>query len=412
LQGLPAAVAAVSPLIGVRTASLSPERRRLINGGMLGVIGLGGATIVAGVLGRGPGAFLAQQTGVRLRRHYWDAAVQMAADAPLTGVGLDGYAGAYRLARRAEAATATDLLTSSDAAHSVPLHFLAGGGVLLLIGYLCLVVVTGFLLLRGLKRVEGDARLVLAAVSGLWLAYHVQSLVSIDVPALMTLHAVSAGLGIGLAVPATAGIRLPWAPPEQKGKPDKRASKGSRRRPATRVPTGRRRLGAGVAAAVVGVIGLLVAIQPVRADMALYRSLQAEAINQPQEAIAAAEDAATIGFWDPPYTHRAGVVHQQVGAIEDALVFFRRADARGLGQFDSALSAARGLDDDDPEQAMEWVERAVELEPLHPELLLEVATFYAANGRDDQARSLVDQILADDPDNTDAADLRADLAGA
>jgi hypothetical protein len=104
---------------------------------------------------------------------------------PLTGVGLDRYGAHYRSVRPSAAAAASNY---SDAAHSVPLHFLATGGVLLAVSYLAVVVLVAWSLAQGLRRKQGEERLLVGAVGGAWVAYQVQSLVSIDQPGLAVTH--------------------------------------------------------------------------------------------------------------------------------------------------------------------------------------------------------------------------------
>ncbi len=55
----------------------------------------------------------------------------------MTGVGLDRYGAYYRSVRPAAAAEAANF---TDAAHSVPLHLLATGGLLVALPYVALVL--------------------------------------------------------------------------------------------------------------------------------------------------------------------------------------------------------------------------------------------------------------------------------
>jgi len=127
------------------------------------------------------------------RRHGWSAAATIFADHPIVGVGQGGYALRWAAARPASYAAERPLRAVDDP-HSVPLAMGASGGILLAGAYGVLVVGTGVRGFRGLARSHEQAqRWVLAGVLGVWLSYHVQSLVSIDQPGLSVVHWVSLG---------------------------------------------------------------------------------------------------------------------------------------------------------------------------------------------------------------------------
>jgi hypothetical protein len=180
-------------------------------------------------------------------------------NSPVTGVGLDRYGAHYRGVRPAVAAAANNY---SDAAHSVPLHLLATGGFLLAVAYCALIVAVAWALVRGLRRTSGDDRLLLGGVGGAWVAYQVQSFVSIDEPAL----AVTGWLLAAAVVALAGGSRLverllPGAVPV-------RARKG-RRAPLMSDPVlvwSATTLTICAAAVVVGLVAFWFALKPLRAS--------------------------------------------------------------------------------------------------------------------------------------------------
>jgi O-antigen ligase len=118
----------------------------------------------------------------------------MLGDRPLFGFGLASFEGWFYAYRPVAVAVADGFRRSTDAPHSVPLEMLASGGLLLGLAYLALVGVTGWALIRGLRHRAGVERVLLAGLGGAWLAYQVQSLVSIDVPPIAVLHYALAGV--------------------------------------------------------------------------------------------------------------------------------------------------------------------------------------------------------------------------
>lgn len=198
-QGL---LAGAAGLLVIAVALLLARGDRLgrVGLGAVGGFGVAVALMVAlGVAtGVGPGDRVVGAESLAARKWYWSSALDMWRAHPLTGVGLDRYGAYYRSVRPAEAAAVSNY---SDAAHSVPLHLLATGGLLVAIPYMAIMLLVLVALARGLLRAEGEARLLLAGIGGAWIAYQVQSLVSIDQPALAVTHWLLAGAVIALAAP-------------------------------------------------------------------------------------------------------------------------------------------------------------------------------------------------------------------
>jgi hypothetical protein len=103
----------------------------------------------------------------------------MALDKPFTGVGMDSYGDWYRRARDAQALIVPGPNTVTNAAHSVPIDFLSYGGFPLFIAYLSFVVVGVIAIVRVFRR-QREFDWVFVSISGIWLAYHLQSLISIN----------------------------------------------------------------------------------------------------------------------------------------------------------------------------------------------------------------------------------------
>jgi hypothetical protein len=103
----------------------------------------------------------------------------MALERPVTGVGMDSYGDWYRRARDAQALIVPGPNTVTNAAHNVPIDFLSYGGFPLFIAYLSFVMVGLVALLRVVRR-QKSFDWVFVSISGIWLAYHLQSVISIN----------------------------------------------------------------------------------------------------------------------------------------------------------------------------------------------------------------------------------------
>jgi hypothetical protein len=145
----------------------------------IGLVIIGGAMALLGALQKGPLAEYIYKPSVSLRGEYWLAGINMALERPVTGVGMDSYGDWYRRARDAQALIVPGPNTVTNAAHNVPIDFLSYGGFPLFIAYLSFVMVGLVALLRVVRR-QKTFDWVFVSISGIWLAYHLQSVISIN----------------------------------------------------------------------------------------------------------------------------------------------------------------------------------------------------------------------------------------
>ncbi len=253
IQGPLAAAAGLAVLLVAWLLDRDGRLRRLGLGAVGAVAGLGLAVLLLGETGSGPAASFFSGISYRARTWYWDGALSMFRDSPVWGVGLDSYGVRWRTARPIEVARELGGAHFSDSAHSVPLQMLAQGGLVLGLTYLFYTLVIAWFLVQGLRRLEGQQRLLLGGLGGSWVAYQVQSVVSIDqVPLLLVQFVLAAGVvvasgGSPAARGATArrscpGRRARRRPPASPGAGPAEGAHADRRRQRPR--RGRRRRGA------------------------------------------------------------------------------------------------------------------------------------------------------------------------
>ena len=347
IQGPIAALAGTAVLVAAALTDHGRHRARRrwarqLAAALLPIGVVAGAALMLAARGGGAQSF-ATRTGK------WQAAVAMAADQPLTGVGLDLFGDWYHAYRPLSDAVTRGISHTADAAHNVPLQLLAGGGVPLFLAYLAFVTAVAVTLVRGIRRSHGSQRMLLAGLGGAWVAYLVQSLVSMDVPPLAVLGWALAGLGVGAARPAAA-VRFPACV----------------HRPWSQL--------AALAGAVLAAAAILVITIPVRADVAARRAVSLTG----QSRHAAAEDALRTALrlnpWEPSYAVQLARLRTGRGDHSQALEAYRLAvvrQPRGIPQAVEAprVAAAAG----DHELAAQAYDAALELDPRSPELLVEAA---------------------------------------
>lgn len=148
--------------------------------GYLAVVGMIGGFALAGALQKGPLTSLIYKTSVSLRGQYWAAGIRMGQDHPLTGVGMDSYGDWYRRTRSEYAATTLPgPKTITNAAHNVVIDFFSYGGYPLLLTYLGILAIGVWAIIRVTLRNQAfDGTFV--ALAATWASYELQSIISIN----------------------------------------------------------------------------------------------------------------------------------------------------------------------------------------------------------------------------------------
>jgi putative inorganic carbon (hco3(-)) transporter len=147
---------------------------------------LAGLSIVTGILGflgtlnHGPLKSFLYKQSVTFRGDYWRAGIRMFKSHPWFGVGLDRYGFYFRQYRDSTQVLRRGPEIISSAAHNVPIQLAATGGVFVVVCFLALNI---FIFCRGILAIvtnKGLSKIVVATYFGAWLAYEIQSLVSVD----------------------------------------------------------------------------------------------------------------------------------------------------------------------------------------------------------------------------------------
>lgn len=155
---------------------------------------------VLGMLQIGPLERFLYKPSVSVRGHYWRTGIEMFKHEPLFGIGMDRYGAYFKEFREASYPLSYGFDITSSNAHNTFIQFFATGGVFLGVSYL---ILNGYILKRaifGLKNLSGNNQLFLAGIFSAWIAFHAQSLVSIDNIGISIWGWVLGGSIIGLSV--------------------------------------------------------------------------------------------------------------------------------------------------------------------------------------------------------------------
>ena len=313
---------------------------------VLAVSGVGVLAIL-GALQKGPFTFI-YKTSVSLRGAYWNAGTTMGLDHPLTGVGMDTYGDWYRRARSENAATVMPgPRTVTNAAHNVVIDFFAYGGWPLLLTYVGLLVLAAIAAVRVIARTRTyDA--IFVAIFAAWACYITQAIISINQIGL----AIWGWLLTGALVAYEYSTR-PESPIAQPA-----ATKGARKSANSGVISPQLVAGIGV------VVGLLIAVPPLSADMKWRSALDSKDVNRVMAAL-------EPGYLSPSDSSRFAQAVQLFASsnlMEQAHDIALKAIAFNPDHFDSwkILYFLSNSTDAEKAQALENMKR---LDPRNPDVL-------------------------------------------
>ena len=135
---------------------------------------------VMGMLQAGPLQSLLYKQSVSVRGFYWRAGIEMVKHHLFTGVGMDRYGAYFMQYREVGYPLSYGFEITSSNAHNTFIQFFATGGILLGLSYLILTIWIFTRALNGIRKLDGNNKLILAGIFSAWVAFHAQSLVSID----------------------------------------------------------------------------------------------------------------------------------------------------------------------------------------------------------------------------------------
>jgi O-antigen ligase len=243
----------------------SKTKGSLFTAGYLSAVAIAGAFALAGALQKGPLSSIIYKKSVSLRGTYWETGINIGMDKPWTGAGMDSYGNWYRAFRPDRALVdMPGVGVITNAAHNVVIDIFAYGGFPLLISYLAILFVGIWAIARVTIRHRAyDGTFVALATT--WLAYQLQSIISINQMGL----AIWGWLLVGVLVAYEYSTRP---------QPD-RVEKAKAVKQKELVFSPQLVGGIGV------VIGALIAVPPMSADMAWKSAVKAQNVQQVEAAL-------------------------------------------------------------------------------------------------------------------------------
>jgi O-antigen ligase len=308
------------------------------------LVAIAGAFALGGALQKGPLASIIYKKSVSLRGTYWETGIDMGMDKPLTGVGMDGYGNWYRAFRPDRALIDTPgPKTVTNAAHNVVIDIFAYGGYPLLISYLAILFAGIWAIARvTLRHRAYDGTFVALATT--WLAYQLQSIISIN--------------QIGLAIWGwvLVGVLVAYEFATRPKVESTEKTKSAKQKEMIFSP----QLVGGIGV----VVGALIAVPPMSADMKWRSALKAQNVQQ-------VEAALTPSYLSPRDSSRMAqaVLLLENSKLPDlAYKYAKEGVAFSPNYFDAwrVLYSVSKATDADKDEALKNMKR---LDPKNPDVL-------------------------------------------
>ena len=323
------------------------SRLKLLSWGYLGIFVTVSAISVAGVFKLGPLTQYLYQGTMAFREQYWKAALNMGLSHPFTGVGMDAYGDNYRLERDLQALTTPGVNVVSNSAHNVVIEFFASGGILLLSSYIVILILSIVSIVKIIARSQKFDP-IFATLSAVWLGYQLQSLISIN----------QIGLAIWGWLLTGAVIGYERATSNESVVVTKNVNSKLKKRVNTN-PVFSTNLFAGIG----GLIGFIIAVPPLSADMAWATAAKSGNFLTVQSSL-------VPGYMHPTSSARMVQVTQMLEnskLYDQAREYALKAVEFNPNSFDSWL-ALYSIQKSTAEDKQVAIQNLMRLDPLNPDV--------------------------------------------
>jgi O-antigen ligase len=367
--------------------------------GLLGLVAaaIAGAPVALAVLNIGPLASKLYQGTLRNRFDYWNAAIGMFKDHPIFGVGIDRFGEYYR-----EYAVQNQVVQGqiTDNAHSIFLQLLATGGLMLFIPYLLLALFITFIGLKSLIKFQGEDKLKVGALFGIWLGTIALNIVTVD------------SLGVGVWFWITGGVLIAVSFRKAQGETlykEEKTVKGKSSQPVnseSMFPV------TYIASFMLAVLVLVIAVPALGKSSALYNFKKNASSYTTQTYISALVSESKSAGNDPQHLIQLANLAFTQNAINEAFVMIdqiNKVDSRSYYGNYFAAFALEALNK--RSEAIKYRERLKELDPWNNLSLIELVKNYLSVGNKASAVEIAALIKRNYPGSQSDIDASALLVG-
>ena len=378
--------------------SLWISNRRAIFYPLSAFVVVSGTFLIYSMYGYGPlGGSLFQYT-LKLRFRYWQAAIEMMQNYPWLGVGVDSYGEYFRRSKPLALILSNGPELMTNNAHSTPFQLGATLGIPFFLLYVGLQIYVVVRFVKAFRNPSDSAKPLLALFS-VWVAFQLQSLISLDQLGLSIWGWVLGAAIIGLSFEGAAVV----APPVIKG--PKKAERTKEVAPAFLKP--------GIA--IGAIVGLMIALVPIRADLAMKAAMETpwsqEDEASKQTRLANLTAAIKPLKHDPTYVSQAITEVYKMEKIEEGLALAKEGAALHPESFDSQFMVVDMLEKNQLwKDALPYRKRTTELDPMNWNVWMAYARDLENTGDKAGAKFALNKVLEFTNDPKFIADAKNGLA--
>jgi O-antigen ligase len=359
-----------------------------------------GAGIVAfifsllGMLQIGPLEKFLYKPSVSVRGYYWRAGLEMLKDKPLTGVGMDRYGAYFKEVREVGYPLSYGFDITSSNAHNTFIQLFATGGIFLGISYLALNFYIAKRAIAGLKKAKGNNKFLLAGIFSAWVAFHAQSLVSIDNIGISIWGWLLGGAIIGLSISA--------------------ASEESLDRSYFVAKPGSIDLSRAFISGVLGLVAVIVVSMLYRGENATFKArTNFNLEDQATKTVFYNSQKSVIDnkFSDPSYVLSSGMYLARGGYVDEGLAAVKDVytnDPRNLDALSALILASEDLGKKD--DAISYRLKMADLDQWNAKNYFALGLLYKAKGDLVNTKAMLDKIISFASSDPIAAQAKAELA--
>ncbi|CAB4579358.1 unannotated protein [freshwater metagenome] len=346
-----------------------------------------------GMLQIGPLEKFLYKPSVSVRGYYWRAGIEMLKDKPLTGVGMDRYGAYFKEFREVGYPLSYGFDITSSNAHNTFIQFFATGGIFLGTSYLLLNLYIVKRALTGLKQSGGNKKYLLAGVFSAWIAFHAQSLVSIDNIGLAIWGWLLGGAIIGISISLTS---------EENADRDYFVSK-----------PGSIDLSRAFVSGILGLMAVILVSVLYRGENATFKARTNFNLEDPATKTVfynSQKEVINNNLSDPSYILSSAIYLARSGFLDEGLAEIKEVyakDQRNLEALNTLIliSEQVGKNDD----AINYRLRMAELDPWNAKNYLGLGKIYKVLGDSEKSRDMLEKIMSFAPDTEEAKQANLEL---
>jgi O-antigen ligase len=369
---------------------------------IIGALWIAKRKAIISMYGYGPLGTALNQYTLRLRFRYWQAAIEMMQNHPWLGVGVDSYGEYFRRSKPLALILSNGPELMTNNAHSTPFQLGATLGIPFFLLYVGLQIYVIIRFIKAFKTPTASAKPLLGLFA-IWVAFQLQSLISLD----------QLGLSIWGWVLGAAIIGLSFEGQSAEEQPQVKGPKKTERGKANAKEVAPAFLKPGIA--IGAILGFLIALTPIRADLAMKAAMESPWSQEDEASKQTRLANLTVAIksleHDPTYVSQAITEVYKMGKIDEGLALAKVGAALHPESFDSQFMVVDMLEQNQLwKDAIPYRKLTTELDPMNWNVWMAYARDLENTGDKAGAKIALNKVLEFTNDPKFIADAKSGLA--